>query len=426
MQVAPVILVVGALIFLAHLFVAVFSRFRVPDILLLTLIGLVLGPILHLVRPEQLGAVGPVFTTVTLVLLLFESGTGLRFETVHKALRGTLVLALTSFMATLTVVGALAHFVAHMGALSALIFGAILGGTSPTVVIPLAGHLGMAKESRVIVFLESALGDVLSIILTLTLLRALQMGSLDVGKMLGTIISSFTFAVVLGFLGAAAWSVLLNKIRNLRNAIMTTLAFVFVIYGITEILGYNGAMASLAFGITLGNVDMINSSALRRLTFLEPISLNQMERTVFAEIVFILKTFFFVFVGVSIQFINSGWLLIGLLATACIFLLRIPIVKFCVPKSLPRTDAARMAIMAPKGLAAAVLASICVQAKVPSSNLILAATDGVILLSITLTSILVFLQDKTRLAKFYRFIFSDFAEPIPVEPEPQAAQLKSD
>src|ERR1700722_19441997 len=88
MPTAPAIAFVGALIFLAHLLAAIFDHTRVPDVLGLILIGLVVGPFTHLVSQTTFGKVGPVFTTVTLVLLLFEGGADLGIETLQASLQG--------------------------------------------------------------------------------------------------------------------------------------------------------------------------------------------------------------------------------------------------------------------------------------------------------------------------------------------------
>ena len=49
-----VIAILGLLIFAAHLFTEIFSRKRIPDVLLLMAIGLVVGPLLGWVKPESL------------------------------------------------------------------------------------------------------------------------------------------------------------------------------------------------------------------------------------------------------------------------------------------------------------------------------------------------------------------------------------
>src|SRR6185437_381897 len=97
MHVATNILVVGALVFVAHAFTGIFSRTRVPDVLLLTIIGILLGPVFHLVTPANFGAVGPVFAAITLVIILFEAGLSLDFDVMRGAIRPTLTLTLTNF-----------------------------------------------------------------------------------------------------------------------------------------------------------------------------------------------------------------------------------------------------------------------------------------------------------------------------------------
>ena len=65
---AIIVAVVGGLVFLAHLFSGIFSRTRIPDVLLLIIIGIALGPASGLISPAHLGAVGPVFVNITLIV----------------------------------------------------------------------------------------------------------------------------------------------------------------------------------------------------------------------------------------------------------------------------------------------------------------------------------------------------------------------
>ena len=50
---ASVIAFVGILIFMAHLFTGIFSRTKIPDVLLLIIIGIGIGPVLGMVSPAQ-------------------------------------------------------------------------------------------------------------------------------------------------------------------------------------------------------------------------------------------------------------------------------------------------------------------------------------------------------------------------------------
>jgi len=425
MNSALVIAFIGALIFGAHLFVGMFSRTRVPDVLLLIVIGLILGPVSHLVSPVQFGIVGPVFSTVTLVFILFESGTELHIGTLRSAFGGALVLSVLNFVVTAAVVAAAAWRLAHLGPMISLMLGAMLGGTSPAIVIPMSAQLKMGKESAAMLFIESAVSDVLSIVIALALLEGRRVGTFHWGSVAGSLVASFLIAAALGALGAIFWSNLLSRMRTLQNDMFTTAAFVFLIFGVTEMLGYSGVIAALVFGIGLGNVAWHGALLSKKFPSLAPVGLNEREKTFFAEIVFLLKTFFFVYIGLSIQFKNRWWITFGLTVALLIFLVRIPVVRFGVPKSIPRSDASRMAAMAPKGLAAAVLASLPLQQGVPGGDLIQNSTYAVVLFSVILTSLLIFLQDKTIVGRFYQFIFKSFAPDESLAPLPLAAQPAS-
>jgi len=128
--IAPTIAFVGILIFLAHLFTAIFSRTRLPDVLLLIAIGIIVGPVLGLVSPEYFGEAGAILTTVTLIIILFESGTALELGSLRSALGGAMVLAVISFLLTMGAVAGFAYYFAGLELIPAFILGAIISSIS--------------------------------------------------------------------------------------------------------------------------------------------------------------------------------------------------------------------------------------------------------------------------------------------------------
>jgi len=405
-NIAQVIAIVGILVFLAHLFTGIFSRTRIPDVILLILIGICVGPVLQLVSPSQFGAVGPVFTTITLIIILFESGIALRLNTLKSSLGGAMTLAPLSFFCTMAIVAGVVIWMTDLEVIPAFIVGAIVGSTSETVVIPLVKQLGLKDETQTMLSVESSVNDVLAIVITVALVEAYVLGRFEVASVSGDLISSFLVAAVFGVVGALIWSIILDKIRVIKNTIFTTPAFVFVLYGLVETLGFSGAIAALAFGVTIGNVETIRIPVFKALSTREPVGLTQTEKVFFSEVAFLLKTFFFVYLGISIQLISNQLLIVGLILTAVAFLIRIPAVKLSVRKEFPVKDISLMAVMIPKGLAAVVLASIPLQEGVNGGELINNITYGVVLISIVLTSVLVLLIDKTKFYALYEWIFS--------------------
>lgn len=405
MPTALTIVFVGCTIFLSHWFAALFTRTKIPDVLWLFIIGLLLGPVYHVISPEKFGALGPIFTTITLVFILFESGIDQRLEPLINSIGGTARITTYNFVATCLVAGGITFYYTDLGILRSLMLGSIVGGTSSAVVTTLVKHFPMGERTRTILVLESAFSDVFTLAVPLTLLTAYKVGTFDVAIVSGQMIAAFILAVMLGVAGAFGWSIMLNKMRTLQNTVFTTPAFVFILYGIVEMLNYSGPIAALAFGITLGNIDVLGPPIMRNAISRKPISLNDHERAFFSEAVFLLRTFFFVYIGISVRLQDWQWMMLGAAITGFLFLVRIPVVRLSVSRSTSLKDASYMATMIPKGLGAAVLASLPVQQGVEGGEIIQSVVFSIILCSTVLTTVLTFLVEKTHFSVIYAWIF---------------------
>lgn len=424
MDIAPVIVFVGLLVFLAHYFVALFQRTRVPDVLYLMLIGLLLGPVFKIVMPEHFGKVGGVFTTIALVIILFEGGTGVRTDVIQKSWKGSIKLTLTTFLLSMTIVGIVVYVATPFGIIRSSMMGAIIGGTASVVVVPLVQHLALSSESKTILILESVATDVLCIVVALGFIEAYRLGELRVGAMLGKTVAAFLMAALFGVISAFMWSLLLRKVRTLQYSLLTTPAFVFIVYGIVEMLGYSGAIAALAFGFAIGNTQLFRWPVIRRYIPQEPISLNETEKILFGEFVFILKTFFFVYLGISIQLTEWRSVVFGLILTVLLFLIRIPAVWIAVDRKTSRTGASFIAVMGPRGLAAAVLASLPLQLGIHRGELIQNITYSVVLFSVLLNAVMIFLLERTAIGRWYGWLFNAYGSPVHIE-EPRLTQAPS-
>ncbi|MCL1974384.1 MAG: cation:proton antiporter [Bacteroidetes bacterium] len=396
---------IGLLVFLAHLFAALYNKKMVPDVLLLMIVGLIIGPALGIVSPGDFGFLGPVFTSITLVVILFESGTTLSLSMLKSSWKSTLSLTVVGFLGAVLIITAIAFLLLGFTLSGAISLGAILGGTSSAVVIPLVKQLNIGENSRTSLILESAITDVLCIVVTLACVQSFQSGDVSVSPIFWSITLSFVLAILIGVTAALVWSRILELMRQIQNSIFTTPAFVFVVYGITELLGFNGAIAALAFGITLANIDLFPDFVVQKVLG-SVHKLNDTEIIFLREITFLLKTFFFVYIGLSIVFDDLKSILIGLIITGTLYLIRLFVAKIASPKGANSFDKGIIAIMTPKGLAAAVLATIPAQAGMPDGLMIKNITYSVVFFSILATSVLIFLNNRQGgLRRFYNAFF---------------------
>lgn len=404
-QIGLTIAIIGLLIFTAHLFSEIFSRKRIPDVLFLIIIGLLIGPVFHWLDPESLGNAGSLFSGITLVTILFESGTQLRFSSLKDSFKGALKLTALNFILSALAIWLVGWFVLDLGPVISMILGCMLGGTASAVVIPIVRQMRMSEKPAIMLILEAAIGNVFSIVLALALLQGVKSKHLEFGVIIGNIFSSFILATVMGLFGAIFWALILDQIRNIKYSILTTPAFVFIIYGLNEWMGFSGAIAALAFGIGLANIDAIYDSWLKKFIKKVPVNLNETERSLFSELVLLLKTFFFIYVGMSIQLNHWHPIVIGLGISVLLFIIRIPAVRFAISKreGIPDKELAFMSALNPKGLTAAVLATqaLIYIPSIETGMFVRNIVFSVILFSIVINSILIPLIDREKV--IYRF-----------------------
>jgi len=134
-------------------------RFKLPSILLLLSLGILAGPVLGWVNTEKLfGNLLFPFVSLSVAIILFEGGLSLRlseFRTMGKTIRNLVTIGA---LITWIIAAAAAYYILNLDFKLALLFGAILIVTGPTVIMPLLrqvrpkGHLySVAKWEGIII-----------------------------------------------------------------------------------------------------------------------------------------------------------------------------------------------------------------------------------------------------------------------------------
>jgi len=396
------ILAIGLMVFFAHFLSLQFRKTNIPDVLVLMLLGILLGPLLGIVTPQDFGKMGSVIATIALVVILFESGTSLNLGVLGRSLATTGVLTLWCFFLTAIIVALFGFYILDLSLLPATMLGATLGGTSSAVVIPMVEALRMSEKPATVLVLESALTDVLCIVGVFALLQVYTQGGIEPGKLVGGVLAALIFAAVIGVLGGIGWLLVLGKVRDFPNTISSTLAYVFIVYGLTEQLGFSGAIAALALGITLTNFEQFGLTRIKSLSSKTIVPLNEMDLVFYRESVFLLKTYFFIYLGISIHFGTAHLALTAIAMTALVFAMRTGLTRFVYRDAgYTLRDSAITSMMAPKGLAAAVLAGLPLQHGVAGGETIRDTTYMVVLVSISLCALLVAVYPLPGVQKFY-------------------------
>ena len=358
MQTSIIIIVMGLFIFWGHYLNGVFERKSIPDVLGLMFIGILLGPVFHIVEPSSFGQFGPLFSNLVLIFILFESGTDLKFSEVKSSFKASAGFTVLGFLTSWLIVFLMCHFMVDLSVLTSLFIGAALGGTSSAVVVGLVKKIAVTPGTKTTLIMESAETDVFTLAIPLAILGLMITGYMQPHTVVIQFVFSVVLALFIGIAGAFLWSYIINKIPTLKETKFSTPAFLFILYGAAEFLQFSGPLTALSFGIAIGNLQYFEPKLLEKVIPNQSIILPQDEKYFFSEMVFLLRTFFFVFIGVSIQIARTDWLIWGAVITLVLYVVRIIAVKVIVSKSTPLLDKSVISIMIPKGLGAAVIATL--------------------------------------------------------------------
>ena len=392
-------------IFWGHYLAGVFERRGIPDVLGLMLIGILLGPVTGLVDAAKFGTMGSLFSNLVLVFILFESGTDLKISEVTKSFKESAGITIVGFFMTWLVLSVLTYFIFGLSILSCLFIGAALGGTSSAVVVGLVRKIAVTSKTSTTLIMESVETDVFTLAIPISILGLMITGEIQVHTVLSQFVASLIIALMIGIGGAFLWSMTLNRFPQLKSTKFTTPAFLLILYGLTEFLNFSGPLTALSFGIAIGNLKYFEPRILDRIIPDQAIVLPAEERNFFSELVFLLRTFFFLFIGLSIQIQRLDWLMWGAVMTLVLCLVRIVYTPLLVPKATPLLDKAVISSMVPKGLGAAVVATLPFQNGVPEGEIIRAICFSLILFSTVFTVLFVFLINTGISLPFYRLLY---------------------
>ena len=101
---------IGGIIVAGFLGNLIFKYAKIPSVIKLMLLGVLLGPVLHLADPESLLQITPFFGKVALLIILFAGGLKLNIETVVAQLGKAVSLAILAFLATFVLAYTAAYY----------------------------------------------------------------------------------------------------------------------------------------------------------------------------------------------------------------------------------------------------------------------------------------------------------------------------
>ncbi|HSB50741.1 MAG TPA: cation:proton antiporter [Nitrosopumilaceae archaeon] len=350
---APILLLAGAIIiFLGVIGEAFFKKTGIPDIAFLMVLGVIIGPILGIIPTDIVIQVVPYFAAIALIIIMFDGGLNLDIRNVVRTAHYAVLLSILGFVTSVISVTIVAFYGLEWSLIESVLLGTIVGGSSSIIVFGLVRRLPISDETKSMLSLESAITDILVTITAFVLIDVLISGQLDPHIALGSFGRSVAVGVVLGFGIGIPWTYVTTKLKDAQHSYMLSIGILFVIFFAEKSLGGTGALAPLIFGLMLGNKQLL--SGYLRFKIPEITSDNPTHN----QLTFLVRSFFFVFIGLLATIGRIEFIIFGIIGAILIYLTRIGTVKISLGKRFNILEKKVTAAMIPRGLAAAVVATI--------------------------------------------------------------------
>jgi len=360
-------LAIGAIIFIGFFGNLIFTRFRVPDVLLLVALGMLIGPDLlggafNLVTKGTLAGINQYrdfLLTAALVLILFDAGLNLNIKSVLQSMKLAAFTTVLTLLLEIVIVALALHFIMNVDILLALVVGTIIGGTGEAVVIPIVNKMRIREETKAMLVMESVISDVIVIVVAITLMSVIALGDFNAVDVVREIAVKFVVAGFIGLLAGIGWLFVLQRLQNQPLSYMITVAALFLVAGFVEVdpINSSSAVAALMFGLAIGNRRFVKrwltSVSLR-------LSTDEHIHEFHSEISFFVRTFFYVYLGLLFRFstFETIHLALGIgIIVVIVVVRRITSLVAARLGDLDKADADALFSMMPRGLAAAVLAT---------------------------------------------------------------------
>lgn len=327
-------------------------RLRIPAILLLLASGFVAGPVTGLINPDRIfGDILLPVVSVCVAVILFEGGMNLKFSELREIRRVVVSLVTIGVLVTWAVTAVAAYFLFGFEHQIAVLLGAILVVTGPTVIMPLLRNIRASGRMDSIMKWEGIVIDPIGALLAVLVFQSVMAGGvIEASEQVAfSVLKTVIVGGVIGVAGARALITILRKYwvpDYLQNPV--TLMILIVSFALSDyIQRESGFVTVTIMGIFLANQKTV--SVKRILEFKETL------RVLFISSLFIILASRLTFKDLDFILTYKSALFLGVL-----FFIARPLCVFLSTRGsgLQLREKLFLSWMAPRGIVAAAVASV--------------------------------------------------------------------
>ncbi len=300
------IILISLTILISYISSLVYSLTKIPDVIVLMGFGILMGPVFGYADKIMFDEIAPLMSILALSIILFEAGINVDITLLLGSMGKALVLSTASIMGSILLIGFVTSYILVLGLpfLQGMLLGAMVGGTSTVAVYGILSGIGdlipNLTSTRVLLTMESILSDPICIISSITIIKLIMQPTFTIRDTVKEITMVFLLSSALGLSVGVVWARVLDRLRTRHYTYMITLAVLLPLYIFSEdFIGEGGgAMTALIFGLAITNFRYIMEKFGRD----EKVLIDKKRlREFHDEITFLIKSFFFVYIGVVVS-----------------------------------------------------------------------------------------------------------------------------
>ena len=372
------LIIICSLIVVSYIFSIISRYIRIPSVLLLLFAGIGLRYIadksgLSFQLPTKLIEI---LGTVGLIMIVFEAGLDLKLgRNKLKLIRNSFFSALIILIISCGLITTILYYWLNQPIINCIVYAIPLSIMSSSIVIPSLHHLTNAKKEFLIY--EASFSDIIGIMIFNYFIADELMTWRSVGIFGANIVISILLSLLLSFI---LFLVLAKTKLNIKFFLIFSL--LILLYAGGKMFHLPSLIIILVFGLMINNWEKIPIKKLSHYfpqTQVEP--LRHLLHSITAESSFLVRTFFFLLFGFSIQLDFVGErevLIIGSLIVLALLLVRYLYLRFFL-----HTNIFPEVVFIPRGLITIVLFY-----KIPSGLMLSTFNQGILFYIILCSSII--------------------------------------
>ncbi len=238
-------------------------RMRIPSILLLLIFGILAGPVFGWINPgDLLGTLLYPVVSLAVAMILFEGGLSLSVKE-FRAIGGVVAWLVTLGASITWFISAIAaHWILGFAWPLAILLGAVLVVTGPTVIGPMLRFIRPTGKTGAILKWESIVIDPIGAMLAVLVFQViLESGTQrEMMVIVGIVLKTIGIGAVLGFLGAVVLGFCMKRdyIPDYLHNPVAVMFVVGVFTGANLLQSESGLLAVTIMGFVLGNQKAIS------------------------------------------------------------------------------------------------------------------------------------------------------------------------